>query len=513
MTDGISGAASSQYLGQYSGVSSATIDQLVQADAIPMTLMQDQVANLQVQQGAWGDVRTSLNNFLTDVKALQNTDTYNAKVATSSNTNVATITGDDTAETGSHDLIVQQLASASKWTGARVNSVPDSKTALKLTGTLVLNLTPEAETITGTDKQLATIAAFKLPSNTTTTPATSKLTLNIQANDSLGTIVEQVNAQTKQTDIAASIVDNHLVLSSTQTGKAQFSIDSSSSDGIANNLGLQTPQSTTTQGQAAIFSLDGLAIGRTSNNVTDVLDGATINLTGVSANTTTNTTTNATPTPTNLTLTADTKKFETAVNTMVNQYNSLMGVINTELDPGDPSKSGNQAGSLVGDSNLMELQEELENMVTGSQNSTGTSKDYNTADSIGISFTDKSGTLGLDSTKFENALAANPSAVKNFFYQGDVNKITGIATNESGYAFDLGNLANKYLVSSTGNQGIIALQTAGYDSTIKDLNSQISNFQDQLTAKRAAYVTQFSALDSYMAQAQSQLAYFAKQMG
>lgn len=511
MTDGISGAASSQYLGQYSGVSSATIDQLVQADAIPMTLMQDQVANLQVQQGAWGDVRTSLNNFLTDVKVLQNTDTYNAKVATSSNTKVATITGDDTAEIGSHDVIVQQLASASKWTGTRVNSVPDSKTALKLTGTLALDLTPEAETITGTDEQVATVAAFKLSSNTTTaTPSTtSKLILNIQANDTLGTIVEQVNAQTKQTDIAAAIVDNHLVLSSIQTGKAKFSVDSSSSDGIANNLGLQIPQSTTAQGQAAIFSLDGLAIGRTSNSVTDVLDGATINLTGVSANTTTN----ATPTPTNLTLTADTKKFETAVNTMVTQYNSLMGVINTELDPGDPSKSGNQSGSLVGDSNLMELQEELENMVTGSQNGTGTSKAYNTADSVGISFIDKSGTLGLDSTKFENALATNPSAVKNFFYQGEVNKVTGVATNESGYTFDLGRLANKYLVSSTGNQGIIALQTAGYDSTIKDLNSQISNFQDQLTAKRAAYVTQFSALDSYMAQAQSQLAYFTRQIG
>lgn len=103
--------------------------------------------------------------------------------------------------------------------------------------------------------------------------------------------------------------------------------------------------------------------------------------------------------------------------------------------------------------------------------------------------------------------------MKDFFYSADTDAKTGIVSNERGYATDLAKLTNSYLVNSTGNQGIIALTTAGFDSTIQDLNTQISNFQDQLTAKRAEYVTQFSALDSFMAQAQSQMTYFSSQIG
>lgn len=519
MTDGIGAAASGQFLGQYSGVNNQTIDQLIQADSIPMNLMQNQVSTLQSQEAAWGDVRTSLNNFLIDVQALQNPDTYSSKVANSTNNNIATISGDDTAEVGSHDIIVKQLATASKWTGARVNLVADSKTSLNLSGNLVLDLTPQTENVTGTDNQATTVNPFGLPAPTNSdgsatgapAPTTSKVTINVQPNDSLTTIVEQINAQTKQSDLQASIVDNHLVLTSTQTGKAQISVDSTSTGSLTNGLGLATAQDAKNQGQASLFSLDGLPIARTTNNVSDVLDGATITLSGVSDSTGTGN--DATPTVTTLSLTDDSKKFEAAVNTMVTQYNSLMGVIGTDLDPGDPTKSDNQPGSLVGDTNLTALQEELQTMVTGSSSTGDPNSAYNSADSVGISFTDKNGTLGLDTDTFEKALAANPDAVKKFFYQADVDAKVGITTNQRGYAVDLGNLANKYLVNSTGNQGIIALQTAGYNDTIKDLNDQISNFQDQLTAKRAEYVAQFSALDSYMAQAQSQMTYFTQQMG
>lgn len=507
-TDGVGAAASNQYLGQYSGVSSQTIDQLIQADSIPMNLLQNQVQDLQGQEQAWSDVRSRLTNFLNDVQDLQKSDTYNSKVANSTNTSVATISGDDTASEGSHDIIVKQLATASKWTGGRVNSVPDSKTALNITGNFTIDLAAQADAPTGTDGEPINVPGFTIGDSKATS---SKVSVDIKPGDTLNSIVTQINAQTKDTDIQASIVDNHLVFTSTQTGKAAFSVDSSSTAGIADQLGLGTPQAATNQGQSALFSLDGLPIARNTNNVTDVLDGATITLAGVSA--TSGTGADATATPTTLSLADDTSKFQGAVSKMVDQYNSLMGLISSDLDPGDPTKADNQTGALVGDATLTQLQESLENMVTESVTGGNPASPDKTSDSVGISFVDKNGTLGLDTDKFSKALKADPQAVKDFFYSADTDAKTGIVSNERGYATDLAKLTNSYLVNSTGNQGIIALTTAGFDSTIQDLNTQISNFQDQLTAKRAEYVTQFSALDSFMAQAQSQMTYFSSQIG
>ncbi|CAH0417920.1 flagellar filament capping protein FliD [Periweissella ghanensis] len=513
-------AASQQFLGQYSGISSTTIDQLIQADSIPMQQMQNQVSTLQGQEQAWGDVRTSLNNFLTDVQALQNTSTYNSKVANSTNNNVATISGDTTASEGSHDIIIKQLASATSFTGGRVTA-KDTNTALNLTGTLTLNLTPDDDsTQTGTDGSSIDVPGFTLPTADTTvstTDASSKpgqVNVPIGANDTLTSIMNKVNSQTKQSDITASIVDNHLVFTSTQDGKATIDTNGSTNS-VADGLALTSGTKTIT-GSAAIFSLDGLQIARNTNTVSDVLNGATINLVGVTPSTSTTDSTGKTTTnqtPTTLSLTNDNSKFEGAVNTMITQYNSLMSVIGNDLDAGNPSQADNQQGALVGDSSLMELQEQLQNMVTGNASSVDPKTGYNTADSIGISFVDKNGTLGLDTTKFEAALKANPQAVKNFFYKADTNVTTGIATNQAGYAYDLGKFANSYLANTTGNEGIIANINADMDSTIKDLNSQISDFQDQLTDKRAEYVTEYSALDSFMSQAQSQLTYFQQQAG
>lgn len=530
ITDGQGQAASNQFLGQYSGITNSTIDSLIQADSVPMNNLQNQVATIQGQEAAWGDIRTSLNNFLTDVQALQNPATLNGKVATSSDSSIATISGDDTSQSGDHEIIVKQLATSSKLTGGRVN-VTDSQTSLNFSGNLTLSLAGDtkAPALTGTDGSSIDNPAFTLPTadstvsepddGNTSTPGT--VTVNIKPTDSLTTIIDKVNSQTKQSGITASIVDNHLVFTSTQDGAATISAsDDSGSNSLVNNLQLGSNAAKLSEGQAAVFSLDGLSIARNTNNVTDVLNGATITLAGVSStstNTTTDTTGKSTTTtsynnPTTLSLADDTKTFEGAVNTMVGQYNSLMGLISNDLDAGDPSQAGNQQGALVGDSTLSQLQEQLEDMMTETSSSADTNSKYTTADSVGISFIDKNGTLGLDSTTFEAALKDNPQAVKDFFYKADTDAVTGISSNQSGYATDLATLSNTYLATSTGNQGIIASVTTDMDSTINDLNSQISDFQDQLTQKRAEYVQEYSNLDTFQATANSQLQYLQSQL-
>lgn len=488
------------YLGQFSGITSQTVDKLVQAEATPMYLMQNQVQRVQDQGTAWGDVRSRLNNLLSKLSTLQKTETYNSKVTTTSNANVVTISGDTESTEGSHDLIVKQLATTSSLMGQRINSVNSSKDALNISGKLTLALKYNG----ATDESGATIDIPDAPTSGSIDDK-SKLEINIDAKDSLGEIVNKINAQSKTTKLAASVVDNHLVIKNTNAGN--YSIIPESGD-VADKLGLTSGKAT--NGQAAIFSIDGLKTARNTNRITNVLEGATMTLTGLSQSDKNDT--NSTQ-PTTITLKNDDSKFQGAVNDFVNQYNSLMGLIQSDLSVGDPSKANNQAGVLAGDRDLIQLQSQLQKMVATTPSGTQKGNDGKilTPHSVGISFVDKEGTLGFDTSAFQKALASDPKAVKSFFYQADVSSVTGIASNESGYTTMLSKFANSYLVSSTGNQGIIATKTATFDSTIKDLNKQIDNFQDRLLVKRQQYITQFTALDNYMMQAQGQLAYFVQQ--
>ena len=60
-------------------------------------------------------------------------------------------------------------------------------------------------------------------------------------------------------------------------------------------------------------------------------------------------------------------------------------------------------------------------------------------------------------------------------------------------------------------KGVIATKSATYDSTIKDLNKQITRFDKILEMKRDRYITMFTKLDEAMMQAESQLEYLASQ--
>ena len=467
----------SSALGQYSGITSDDIDKLLAADAVGKTLLQNQVTDYTAKKTAWGDVTTRLNNFLTKVNALQDVATYHTKTATSSDSNTATITGSTDASEGTYDLVVKQLATATKVTGSRVD-VKNSKTALQATGTLTL--TSSLKDTSGNVKTFD---------------------YDISADDTLVSIAAKINKGSTDSNISANVVDNRLVLTNKTFGNQTISASGSASDA----LGLS--KATTTTGQQAIFQLDGLEITRDSNTVTDVLDGTTITLKGASASSKDSTTGETSYTHTTLSLANDNSKTVSAVNDLVSQYNSMMSLISDDLSVGDPSKSNNTVGALSGDNDLISLQESLRSMITQSFVS-GSSLNAN---QVGISQVDKDGTIGLDTDKLKKALTDNPDAVKDFFYQG-TKDAAGVASNEKGYSVGLRNLANKYLTDSVTSKGIIPTKTATFDSTIKDLNGQIDDFDTMLAMKKEQYVSMFTNLDTYMMNAQSQLSYFKSQM-
>lgn len=469
--------SSSSYMGQYTGITSDTIDQLLQSDELRKTVIQNKIDKINTKAQAWTDISARLSNLTSKLEALQDEGPYGTKKVTSSDDASATVSGTADSMEGSYDLIITQLATSSKITGGVVSKADgttkiSTKDALGYSGKLTIT-------------------------NGATDGSDTALTveIDVKATDSLKDIANAINnakdpsdsTGTKGAGLKATIVNNQLVISSEEMGDRTLTIGGNLKD----SLGFKDSQ--TTKGQSAKFTLDGIDMTRNSNNPTDVVDGVTFNFKKADASKTIT-----------LGLTNDTDKELSAVKDFVSQYNSVMSLLSEKMDVGDPSKEDNTTGALAGDSTLITLQSNLQSMVLGGKSVNGVS-----ASTLGLSV-DRNGTLSLDESKFKAQLAKDPNSVKDFFFKDTSSKYATEKTG-TGYTADFKKVIDKYTSTKSGSEGIISLRKSSYQSEIKDYNKQIERITEQIATKRARYVTMFTNLDTAIGNLQSQFSYFQSQ--
>ena len=469
--------SSSSYMGQYTGITSDTIDQLLQSDELRKTVIQNKIDKINTKAQAWTDISARLSNLTSKLEALQDEGTYGTKKVTSSDDASATVSGTADSMEGSYDLIIMQLATSSKITGGVVSKADgttkiSTKDALGYSGKLTIT-------------------------NGATDGSDTALTveIDVKATDSLKDIANAINnakdpsdsTGTKGAGLKATIVNNQLVITSEEMGDRTLTIGGDLKD----SLGFKASQ--TKRGQSAEFTLDGIPMKRNSNNPTDVVDGVTFNFKKADASKTIT-----------LGLTNDTDKELSAVKDFVSQYNSVMSFLSEKMDVGDPSKSDNMTGALAGDSTLISLQSKLQSTVLGGKSVNGVS-----ASTLGLSV-DRNGTLSLDETKFKAQLAKDPNSVKDFFFKDTSNKYSTEKTG-TGYTADFKAVLDRYISTKSGSEGVISLRKSSYQNEIKDYNKQIERITEQIATKRARYVTMFTNLDTAIGNLQSQFSYFQSQ--
>lgn len=469
--------SSSSYMGQYTGITSDTIDQLLQSDELRKTVIQNKIDKINTKSQAWTDISTRLGNLTKKLEVLQDAATYQTKKTTSSDDTIATISGTSDSLEGSYDLVVKQLATSSKITGDVVSKADgttkiSTKDALGYSGKLTIT----NAAADGSDKPLT-------------------VEIDVKDTDSLKDIANAINSAkdpsdkegTKSAGLKATIVNNQLVVTSEEMGDRTLTIGGDLKD----SLGFANSQ--TTRGQNAKFTLDGIEMERNSNSPTDVVDGVTFNFKKADASKTIT-----------LGLTNDTDKELSAVKDFVSQYNSVMSFLSEKMDVGDPSKSDNTTGALAGDSTLISLQSKLQSTVLGGKSVNGVS-----ASTLGLSV-DRNGTLSLDESKFKAQLAKNPNAVKDFFFVDTSSKYSTEKTG-TGYTADFKAVIDRYTSTKSGSEGVISLRKSSYQNEIKDYNKQIERITEQIATKRARYVTMFTNLDAAIGSLQSQFSYFQSQ--
>lgn len=453
-------------MGAFSGIDMSMIDQIMEAEKAKGVRFTQQKEKYTKSQNAWKDMNTRLDSLYKRLDDLQKPGTFNSKSVKLTGPENVGVTATSSAATGNYRVQVERLATQTRLVGGKVALPEDGDIRTPLgydKGTLNFNLSDD-----------------------------KTHTIDIDETDSLRSISDKINSSTKDSGIRSSLIDNRIVLTHTEYGDQKLSVGGT----LAEELKLADVVAEA--GNDAKFKIDGLEITRSSNTVNDVIEGLTFNLTNVHTGSES----------TVVSVTEDFNKAADALQKFVEQYNSTQNFITTQLSVGDPSAENNETGTLVGDGTLMRLQSNLRSMMTSTDAHGTTIKGLQ---DLGVSV-DRNGTASFDRSKLESQIKANPNEVKDFFSSSkrvtDENDET--STVNKGFSRDMRSFVNQYISSSTG---IIKTRRETYDRMIRDVNQRIERFEERLEMRKDRYIKQFSALDTAMMQAESQMDFMFSQLG
>lgn len=470
MTSGLS------FMGSYSGITMDTIDQLIQAESGKLVQYSNQQKGLTNEKNAWKDINTRLDSLYKNFEALKESKTFDSKTVSNSNEKNLTVTAGTNALEGSYSVEVKKLATSSQVT---------------------------SDTIEMAGKKVSSSDKLTLEGNITLTDTDNlAISIEVKNGDSLKDIVTKINdfAKEKESGLRASIVDSRIVLMDS-VGEQQIGI--SGTDKLISDLGMDTSSRTEIVGEKSAISVNGITITGNTNTIENAVEGLTFNLLALSEGNQAST----------VKIVEDYDKTTKAVQDFVDQYNSTMTFIDEQLSVGDPSAEGNTTGTLVGDSSLMRIQSQLRSLMTTS--SKETTQSIKGLSDLGVEV-DRYGKASLDNNKLKEQLTKNSNSIQNFFSREEsivVKDAEGNETTETkqvGFAQQMTLFINEYIADKTG---IITTKSKTIDDMIKSLDTQITKFNERLDSKRERYIKQFTALDTAMMQAESQLSYLMSQIG
>lgn len=114
-------------IGLASGLDSASIiQQLLSLEARPKLLAQQRLGNIRVQQTAYLDINSRLQNLRGIVSSLRTQPIFDAKKATSSDAEILTATASAGAAAGSYTFLVDRLVSTEQWLTRGFSSADDA---------------------------------------------------------------------------------------------------------------------------------------------------------------------------------------------------------------------------------------------------------------------------------------------------------------------------------------------------------------------------------------------------
>jgi flagellar hook-associated protein 2 len=228
---------------------------------------------------------------------------------------------------------------------------------------------------------------------------------NISVGDgSLASVVAGINqADAGVTATALQVGTNEYALEVTSNGTGTAGAATIDTQAFsASSLGaLQT----TTAAQNAIVSIGGAGgfqVTSSTNTVTGLLPGVSVDLGQVSS------------TPVTITVSPDGSQVVSQVSALVSAANQVLSSISTDTAYNEQT---NTAGPLNGQTSLNELAQQVLSIVGVAVGASGSGSDGTAGESAGLAIT-SSGTITFNQSAFEAAYDKNPTAVQAMFTEG-----------------------------------------------------------------------------------------------
>ncbi|MEM6960125.1 MAG: flagellar filament capping protein FliD [Myxococcota bacterium] len=440
-----------QPLASFSGLASgldtsSLIAQLVEVESLPIVRMEDQKADYESMSRRITDIAGEVENTRTEIKKLETEDDILTYTGTSSDSTKVGVTATSLAVPGQYTVQVSALAAAQSNVS---DGFSDADTVgLFGTGDLAIQV--------GTD---------------------TAVTISIDGTDTLNTVASKINDSDARA-IASVIFDGSTyrlqvvgedtgvanTVSYTEGGSLAFDFEGTSG-GLSNQLVAAVD---------AAFSVNGLAMTRSSNAVDSAIPGFRLNLS--------DTTTSAVT----ISVAQDTSALSGNVQGFVDKFNFMMDLIDQELLFDGTVRLGD---SLRGDSALRSTQEQFRLLIVSQVN--GLSGEYDTFAQLGVSI-DQTGTLTFDSAMLSTALTDDPDSVVEFFTGNDT---------ADGFVSLFDSLTDTY---TNADNGVLTARTDGLADRVTDLDDQIARTQTRIDAYEARLRRQYTNLETTVSSLQSQ---------
>ncbi len=414
----------------------STVATIIQADSVPLTAMQNQQSTYSSQTSAINNINNLLYTLQNSVFTLEDPlGQLTARAATSSNSNVLTASVAAGASLANHVITVSKLASTSS------------------TYSTDTGLTGDSTIATGT-------GTFAIQVGGSSGPTTS---VNVDSTTTLQSLADAINNSTNPVVTATVITDlkgSRLALVSNTTG--------SPGDVAVTSNGTSLSFNAPTAADDAVLNVDGVPVTKSSNTVTGVIRGVTLNLVGTSDS------------QVALNVASDVTQASAAVNTFVSAYNAVVQAINTQFTYG----SGSSQPALFGDSTLADVQQKLATDVNFAASGSG----ITSLASMGVNL-QQDGTLSVDSGKLSSALTNNFSGVQSFLQK--------VASNDGSNDGFAGNFSIDLIHMTNPTQGL-GLDLKGISQSSSALAKEMLDFQASLSLKQDLLTQQFSQTNTVL---------------
>ncbi|MGZ6827321.1 MAG: flagellar filament capping protein FliD [Mycobacteriales bacterium] len=312
------------------------------------------------------------------------------------------------------------------------------------------------------------LAAGTATTNVVRTTATSTL---LDLRDAISRSGSPASASTFDTGDGSS-TPVRFTLSAVATGTAgALTVD-------ASGISVLAPSQLTTiaTAQDAQLTVGGSTVTRSSNTVTDLVPGVTLNLVKATA---------AGAPPTTVTVSRDTQATSDKVKALVDAANALIGTVATQTAYDATAKT---SGPLGGDATARAVAESVLE-IFGSTTGTGTT---NALSQLGIQTT-RDGKLTFDSAAFATRMSTDPD---------------GAAALVGAF----GKALEGFAKTSLDTGGTVATGMSSAAAEIKRRQDQIDAFEVRMTAMQTSLSAKFASLDAALGSLKQQQTQLASQI-